>query len=78
MTLAGLAGRVTGPAYLEGREGMLVLSRKKSQTICIGDDITITVAKISGNLVSIGIDAPRDVPVHRGEVKERIDRKQKP
>ena len=57
---------------------MLVLTRKVNETIQIGDDIVITVVKIRGNWVKLSIDAPRDVPVHRGEVKERIDREQSP
>ena len=54
---------------------MLVLTRKKGETICIGDDIKVTVAKISGSWVKLGIDAPRDVPVHRENVAERIERR---
>lgn len=46
---------------------MLVLSRKKSEKIRINDDITISVIEIRGNKVRIGIDAPRDITVHRGE-----------
>jgi carbon storage regulator len=48
---------------------MLVLSRKVGETISIGDDVTISVVKLSGNRVRIGIDAPDDVEVLRGELK---------
>lgn len=47
---------------------MLVLSRKIGETICIGQDVTISVVKISGNRVRIGIEAPTDVDVLRGEL----------
>ena len=53
---------------------MLVLSRKKNETIVIKDDITITVVDIRGDKVRLGIDAPKDVPVHRREVYEAIKR----
>lgn len=51
---------------------MLVLSRTKDQVIHIGDDIIITVVRINADNVRLGIEAPADVPVHRGEVYERI------
>jgi carbon storage regulator len=53
---------------------MLVLSRKKNESICIGGGITITVAELRGNTVKLTIDAPLHVPVHRQEVFERIQR----
>lgn len=51
---------------------MLVLSRKKGQSIVIGDNIEITVVEIQGDMVRIGINAPREVTVHRQEVFEQI------
>lgn len=51
---------------------MLVLSRKKDEKICIGDNITLMVIEIRGGTVRLGIDAPRDVIVHREEIIERI------
>jgi len=60
---------------------MLVLSRHKNETIVIGDGpdrVTICVTKVSGGRVYIGIDAPRDVPVHRGEVYEKIQEQRIP
>ena len=50
---------------------MLVLSRKKLETITIGDDIIVTVLEVRGDKVRLGISAPSDVPVHRQEVLTR-------
>ena len=47
---------------------MLVLSRKIGQSIVIGDNITVTILKVSGNTVRIGIDAPQDIGIKRGEL----------
>lgn len=52
---------------------MLVLSRKVGERIVIGDDITLVVSRISGNRVSIGIEAPSNVKVIRGELKRFRD-----
>lgn len=51
---------------------MLVLSRKKSESIVINDDITITIVEVRGDKVRLGINAPRSVPVHRKEVLDAI------
>ncbi len=53
---------------------MLVLSRQRDQTIVIGDSIRVTIVDVRGDKVRIGIDAPRDVTVHREEVYEAIQR----
>jgi len=53
---------------------MLVLSRQKDQSIIIGDDIEITVVAIRGDKVSLGINAPRSIAVHRKEVYDAIKR----
>lgn len=50
---------------------MLVLSRRDGERILIGDSITVTVTRIGENTVKLGIDAPRDVPVIRAELKDR-------
>lgn len=51
---------------------MLVLSRHKNESITIGDDITITIVDIRGDKVRLGVEAPREVPVHRREVYDAI------
>jgi carbon storage regulator len=51
---------------------VLVLSRKRNEKIVIGDGITVTVLEVRGDQVQIGIDAPREIPVHRYEVFEQI------
>jgi len=56
----------------EGYTAMLVLSRKKNESIVINSDITITVVEIRGDKVRLGIVAPKDVAVHRQEVWEAI------
>ena len=53
---------------------MLVLSREAHQAICIGDDIRIVVTAIHPHCVKIGIDAPKNMPVHRQEIYDRIAR----
>lgn len=53
---------------------MLVLSRQRDESIIIGDNIVITVVDIRGDKVRLGIAAPREVPVHRREVYEAIQR----
>ncbi|MBN1256417.1 MAG: carbon storage regulator CsrA [Planctomycetes bacterium] len=53
---------------------MLVLSRRKDETIMIGDNVEITIVDIKGDTVRIGIDAPREVTVHRKEIYEAIQR----
>lgn len=54
---------------------MLVLSRKKNESIEIGDDVTIVIVEIRGDKVRLGINAPKHVPVHRTEIKELIEAK---
>ena len=53
---------------------MLVLSRKKNESIVINDDIRIVVVEIRGDKVRLGVEAPKEVPVHRHEVYEAIKR----
>lgn len=51
---------------------MLILTRRAGETVMIGSDVTITVLGVKGNQVRIGINAPKDVAVHREEIFERI------
>ncbi len=51
---------------------ILVLTRKSNQSIMIGDDIEITIVSVAGDKVRLGIDAPREIPVHRAEVYREI------
>ncbi len=53
---------------------MLVLSRHRDESIMIGDDVVITIVDIRGDKVRLGIDAPTDIPVHRREVYDAIQR----
>ena len=53
---------------------MLVLSRKKSEEVVVGDSIRVVIVEVRGDLVRLGIEAPRDVPVHRSEVYDAIQR----
>jgi len=55
---------------------MLILSRKKNESIVINDDVTVTVVEIRGDKVWLGIDAPKEVPVHRREVYDAIQRQE--
>ena len=53
---------------------MLILTRRVGETVVIGDDVTVTVLGVKGNQVRLGVNAPREVAVHREEIFERIKR----
>ena len=55
---------------------MLILTRRVGETVVIGDDVTVTVLGVKGNQVRVGVNAPKEIAVHREEIFERIKREQ--
>jgi len=62
---------------LQEKSNMLILTRRVGETLMIGDEVTVTVLGVKGNQVRIGVNAPKDVSVHREEIYERIKNEQK-
>ena len=57
---------------IEKGKNLLVLSRRRDQTLVIGDNVEVTVLEIKGGQVRLGINAPNAVPVHRGEIHAKV------
>ena len=55
---------------------MLILTRRVGETVMIGDNVTVTVLGVKGNQVRVGVNAPKEVAVHREEIYERIKREE--
>jgi carbon storage regulator len=57
---------------------MLILTRMLGETVMVGNDVTVTIIGVKGAQVRLGINAPKDVAVHRKEIHERIQREHRP
>jgi len=63
-------------AFGTKEKGMLILTRNVNEKIMVGDDVEITVLSVTGGQVRLGVEAPKDVPVHREEIYQQIKQKQ--
>jgi carbon storage regulator len=57
---------------------MLILTRRAGETVIVGNDVAVTIVAVKGNQIRIGISAPKNVPIHREEIYERIRRERQP
>lgn len=53
---------------------MLVLTRRIGETIVVGDNVQVTILGLNGNQIRVGVNAPKDIPIHRQEIYERIQK----
>jgi carbon storage regulator len=74
MDTVGAHGKGDASTVRDRSGSMLILTRRVGETLMIGDDVTVTVLGVKGNQVRIGVNAPRDVSVHREEIYDRIKR----
>jgi carbon storage regulator len=68
------AGCATQQEQFQESGKMLILTRRIGETLNIGDDVQVTVLGVKGNQVRLGVNAPKEVPVHREEIYQRIKR----
>lgn len=66
------------PGHQQKERTMLVLSRRQTESVFINDNVVVTVLRIRGDQVQLGIEAPKEMPVHRSEVYERIQKRDGP